>query len=342
MKKNLAALLALALLFCLTACGAGQAAPAETSAPVAEETLVPTAEPEIDKTPVLSPGAATDASLSGQFQLGADGTVYTTLVRADGVTYLPDLLPADVGYIAGFLRADGGFYVAVKDGALSFDPAALYYYPDEGEGHLITDDFHPGAVFCLSGGALFFKTYEDPGLWRLAGPDAAPEKVLDGDVWLVGADSGFLYYTRDGGVCRNDSTMSAEVRLFDDEGVIRLYAGENGLCDLCYTADGVALEFRAPDSALRTRQEFSAGSDSLLCRGGRVYLAEERSILVFSLEDGAALDPIALPEAQSYVSLHCAADDALYYEAFDGEVFRLYRLPLDGGEPVDLGESLEF
>lgn len=346
-KRFVTALCAFAVFCLFSACG-------ETESPVSTETEVisettppetvstPAAEPTPDKTPVLSDGAASDASLSGLFQIGADGTVYSALAEADGLTYLPDLLPEDVSYIAGFLRLDTGFYVSVKAGMLSLDPASIYYYPDEGEPHCISSDVHPGSLFCLSGGALFYRAYDDGSLWRLSAPDAEPEKVVDGDVWLVGADSGFIYYTRGGSVCRNDSTMSAEVPLFDDGGIIRLYAGDDGLCDLTYTADGAALEFRAPDSTLRSTRTLSASSDSILALNGVVYVPDGSSILAFSLSDGTEQSPIELPDTQSSVLLHSVSADALYYRAFNGESFRLYRIVPDGSAPEDLGESTEF
>lgn len=87
-KRFVTALCAFAVFCLFSACG-------ETESPVSTETEVisettppetvstPAAEPTPDKTPVLSDGAASDASLSGLFQIGADGTVYSALAEAD-------------------------------------------------------------------------------------------------------------------------------------------------------------------------------------------------------------------------------------------------------------------
>ncbi len=347
MKRIFSLFFAAALLLSLCACkDSSEDAQAEASPlPEAEtETPAPDGTPGTGAEPVLSDGAEEDSRLSALFQTNGE-TVYTSLARAEGLTCLYDILPESVGSVSGFFLTDGGVYAAVKESYYSLEPAALYFFPADGsDPQLLADYVYPGGLFCLAGESLFYESYGEEYLWRLDTASGETECVLEQPVTLLGADGGFIYYAADGGVYRNDSTMAAEALLFEDNGVSRLFAGEDGICVLTYSETGSSMvETRQLDGSLRAQIVLDEYTDAILCRDGRIYAPQTaaRAVLVFDL-DGNELDSIPLTELGEYCLFHFASEDALFYETtIDGKT-QMYRLDLGTLETEALGETLVF
>lgn len=336
---------ALALLF-LCACSGQAGAPTLSDPAVPEttasDTSVPEATPEPssepDTAPILSPGAAKDSVLSAPFQTAEDGVVVTGVADGEELSAFSALWPEADGYISTLLLDGDSAYAAVKTSFYSLEPSRLYRFPADGEPELITDDLSADGRFCLAGDALIYRGYLQDGLWRYDLTDGSAELVLPESVSLLAAADGFLYYADDAGVYRNDSTLTAEVRLFDG-GVSSLFVCGDALCGLVLSGGSLpALEIREPDGTLRARIETPEPADNLYADGGRIYIPQPESaqILVYDL-DGQALDPIPLTVFDVFCVLWYADEGALYYETFGETGFILCRLPLDGGETAIVG-----
>ena len=347
MKRPLAILCALALLMTLAACGAGapEAAatpePTETAAPTPSPTPEPTPEPTPDRAPVLSPGAETESVLSAPFQTDAEGYLFTGTASGSGLNYLNPFLNGAEEYISSFLYADDGVYAAGKDGFYSMEPSSLRFYPGEGDAVLLTDDLSADGRFVLAGPYLFYRSYFDSDLIRIDLADNSSEIAAEGIGGLLAASEGFIYYSRADGVYRNDSTMTAEVKLFDTN-VSCLCADPAGLCDLTYTDDGstAVLEFREPDGALTARAALPELADNMYCRAGRVYVPQAGmgNIEVFDIAAHELLDPIVLTQRMyGYVIVQYVSDEAIYYETVIDGYFPVCRTPLAGGEAEIVG-----
>ncbi len=356
MKRILCLMTAAALLLGMAACGRTEApqptpeAVAEV-APTPEVTPVPipepTAEPEVlpGTEPVLSPGAAEDSCLSALFVTGGDGAVYTGIARAEDITDLHDLLPEDIGYIAGIIPTDGGFCVSSKEYFYSLDPSALYYCPAEGEPSVLSAELSPSGVFCLAGDTVFFEGYGDGSLWSVPLTGGEPAAVYPDGVQLLAAADGFIYYARNDGVYRNDSTMTAEVKIISSNAGY-LTAGPEGLCDLTYSDGGqtALLELRDLDGRLRGRYTLEELTDSVACFDGKVYVPQlaAESILVFPMDGAGEPVRIGLPQAEAYCQIRHVTENTVYYATVIDDQPRLCRVGTDGSDPQAIGDEFIF
>lgn len=332
--KRIASLLAAAVL----AAGLCACQSRETEEPPAE--TAPAAEAAA---PALAPGAAEDSRLSGSFQTADDGTVYTSAVRGEGVACLYDLLPEGIGCAAGFFMTEDGVYAAVKDSYYTLEPAALYFFPSGGgEARLLAESVSPAGLFCLAGDGLFYESYGEENLWRLDVATGESRCVLAESVNLLGADGGFIYYARDGGIYRNDSTMTSETLLFADGGVGRLWAGSDGLCLLTYDGTGASVvEIRGLDGSLRAQARLDEYTDSILVRDGIIYAPQTEAKTVLMLDyDGNELGSVPLTEAGSYCLFYFAGAEGLYYETTVDEAAGIYCLDPETGETRRVGDML--
>lgn len=344
MKRIIAAFCAVILL-CLGACArraepSAEFVPTETARPAAEPTTAP------DEPPVLSPGAATESQRSGLMQPTEDGTLYASIARAEGISCLYDLIPEDMGSIAGFIVADDGIYVAVSEFYYSMDPASLWFLPGDGsEARLLSDDVASNGIFCLAGDCVFCYQYGG-GLMRIDLTDGSEEVVLPDGTYLLSSDGGFFYYQKEDGVYRNDSTMTAEAKVFDNVSVNRLFFDDNGLYDLTFTDQGTVavVELRGVAGTLRSSVTLDEATDNIWLHDGRIYAPQPGAgeFLVLDAATGEALEHLPLTEAGSYCLIHCVTDDALYYETYLDEVTSLYRVALDGSGTEEVGPVLRF
>ena len=352
MKRIICIFCILALLLALGACAAKPAdEPAvseETTTP--EPTEEPTQEPTQEASPeaggseeagvpaVLSPGAAEESALSTPFR-EADGELFTGAATGDGFVFLGDILPVGESYVSSLLFCGAGTLAVVKEYYFSVDPSQLVLYPaDGGEPELLADGLVPSSRVALAGDALFYLDMDGGALVRYDMTTGQAEPVSDGVTNLLAASGGFLYYVRDGVLCRNDSTGTAEAELFSTDGVVSVAADGNDLCLLLGRADGSGvLEFRKADGSLAARAELAEAADNILCRDGRLYVPQLSAgqVLVYGLADAQELGQIAV-EVGANCLLHEVTEDALYYETALETGFVLYRVPLDGGaaEPV--------
>lgn len=341
MKRIYSLIFAVTMLLSLCACKSRPVT--EESPTAASATAAPSLANEADTAPILSPGAADNSHLSALFQSGGDGTTYTSLVRGQGITCLYDILPEDIGCVAGFFMTEEGIYAAIKDSYFSLEPAALYFFPADGtEGRLLAENVFPAGLFCMAGEALFYENYDDESLWRLDISSGETRCVLEQAVKLLGAGGGFIYYTKDGGVYCNDSTMSAETRLFDDSGVSCFFIMEEGLCLLTYDETGGSIvEMRLPDGTLHTQVKLDEYTDGILCREGRIYVPQTEAGTVLVLDfDGNELNPIPLTEIGFYCQFYFAGPEGLYYETTVDETSRIYCIDLETMETRTIGEMI--
>ena len=320
MKRPIILILAAALLLGLCACG--RAAVGESEAFTAETAAAaPTAAPA--GPPVLSPGAADAAYHSYRFQRGEDGSLYTCLIRTEGVECLYDILPEDIGYIARFIVTGEGIYVTVKSEYFTLDPAALYFYPaGGGDGKLLVEELSSDGVFVMAGDALFYSDYEYGYLNRLDLKGGDPSTVLEEQVRLLDSDGGFIFYGKDDGVYRNDSTFSAEALVFAPAAID--FCAEDGvLCGLTYGADGNQyVELRGTDGAIISSTPLAVSTDNLLCADGMAYVPQPAAqrVLVYDMKTGRAMAEIPLPGLEAYCLIWYAGDNAVWYETMkDGE-----------------------
>lgn len=337
MKRLVSFLCAGVMLLGLCACG--KAGEQETISPPAA------AEPSVqpDTAPVLSPGAAEQSCLSGLFQTAGDGTVYTSLVRGEGVACLYDILPEDIGAVSGFFLTDDGIYAVISESYYSMEPAALYFFPsDSGGSRLLAENVFPGGLFCLAGDGLFYTNYDDSSIWRLDIPTGETRQVLDASVYFLGAQGGFIYYSRDGGLYRNDSLMASEVMLMEHSGIFGLLPEADCLC-LLVSDETSAVEIREPDGTLRSRVELEEYTDTILRRGDKIYvpLTGAGAVLVLNLE-GNETERLSLPDGSGYHLFFYAGDSELFYETSDGDNTVIRALNPATGENRLLGERIIY
>lgn len=344
MKKIWIWLALAALLLALSACGTPEteeAAPSAATPAQEAETAAPqeeTARPM----PTISPDAQTLSAFSGSIQTDEQGTVYTTITRAEGLVYLPDLVAEDVtGYIYSLVVTEDTIYFAAKDEYLSLEPATLYAY-DRAAGTVtaLTQDASAGCQFCLVGDALLYESYTQ-GIQALDLTSGQVEAALPEALKLLAADSDFFYYAKDdGGIYRNDSTCTTEALVLDSYRSYYLFAQGDSLCDLTYQDSGTlaVLEFRDGSGTLRTQQVLGEIADGLYAQGDTLYAPQPQShsIWVFDLATGEKLGTIPLPEDTGYCFIQAVTDNTLYYQTVTG----LYALTLDGGECSYLGDIL--
>ena len=335
MKQLLMILLA-SLLLLLCACGA----PAAGESDLYEPAAGPSAAAETAaQAPVLSPGASSFSQRADRFGTAPDGTLITSLIRTDGISCVYDLLPEDIGYVASFIAAEDGIYAAVKEQYFTLDPAALWFFPYEGEPQLLADGISSDGTFVMTEDVIFYVDAEDGTLRTWPGSDTA--SAPEGELRLLDADAGFIYYEKEDGVWRNDSTLGAEAFLFSPaSGCVRT---EDGLLyDLIWKAgaDGASIEKRDTAGKLLDTVVSGAAADHFLVSGGKLYIPAGTSVEIRSCDDGSLLSTVPLPESAGYCLLLCAADDAFYFESMiDGE-FVLCRAA-DGTAEV-LGPELLF
>ncbi len=355
MKRFSIVLLCISALLILSACGGSApevSRPVETSVPEAEavppQEEAPAPETAAAVSPaVLSPGAAESSTLSAAFQTDDTGTVYTGAAVGEGFTALNDLLPEGTGYVSRFLLADGYIYAAVKDAYFSLEPSSLLRFSlgeNAGEGELLTDDLAADGRFVLAGDALFFRSYADGGLIRLDLTDGTLEPGIPDCAGLLAAADGFMYYAKADGVYRNDSTLAAEAKLFDAiPGELAAVSGR--LYCLRSSGEAAALECRSvDDGSLLFSADLDGPADNFLVSGERVYVPqpENGAVRIFDRLTGEKTGDLPLSLCGSYCVLHCAAEDALYYETFLDELFPLCRVSLSGGDAEIVGEIIMF
>ena len=358
MKRILCILCALALLLAPAACGARPAeepavsedltVPEPAQDPPEEPTQEPTQEPDgsgEEAVPaVLSPGAAEASALSMPFQ-EKDGELYTGAAAGDGFVFIGDVLPIGESYVSSLLFCGAGTLAVVKEYSFSIDPSQLVLYPaDGGEPQVLADNLVPSSRIVLAGDALFYLNWDDGAMYRYDMSTGGAEAVSDGVTHLFAAAGGFLYYDKDGVLYRNDSTGTAEAKLFATAGIGSIAADGGDLCLLLGSADGAAgsLEFRRADGSLAAREALAEYADNILCRNGRLYVPQLSAgqVLVFDLETAEALDPIALDTAGGSCLLHAVTDDALYYETILDAGLILCRVPLSGGPAEVVGSII--
>jgi hypothetical protein len=343
LKKILIFLAVLALLLSLSACGAQQEttsdtaeSPAETAQPVRQE------EATTPPIPTLSPDAEPLSALSGTIQADDQGQLYTTLTRAEGFVYLPDLLPEDMDcYIYGLLVAQDKIYFAAKEEYFSLDPASLYVYDlSDGTLSLLTQDGSAGCTFCLVGDRLFYESCTD----TIRTIDLSTGEITDGttdSARLLTADSSYFYYAKaDGGIYRNDSTLTTQGLIMDDYSSYLFFAQEDALCDITYQENGTlaVLEFRDGAGTLRSQRVLAQAADGLYARDGIVYVPQpqDQTILLFDMTTGQQTAQLPLPEACTSCSIQYADDSTVYYLTD----LSLWAVSTDGTQAALLGEQL--
>ena len=309
MKKAIALALSALMLFGLCACKGNTAESASFSVPETKEPA-----------PTLSPGAAERTYRSCRFQ-ERNGELYTCMTRTDGVKCLYDLLPEGVGYITRFLVTDAGIYAAIKSEYFTLDPAALYFFPFEGDALLLADELSSDGFFVMTDDALFYPD-ADGQLCRcdLAGSES--KAAVSGSVRLLDSDGGFIYYLKDDGVYRNDSTLGAESRVIDfPSSCVRVEGGQ--LFDLMHSPTDAAIELRDLNGALLGSVPLDGDADHFLLSGGRLYAPRlrEKAVSVIDPETRETLDTIPLAGLEGYCLLWYAAEDVVWYETIlNGEI----------------------
>lgn len=309
-----------ALLLVTAACGASS----EPGPVAVSETVPPAVQPSIETpepVPTLSEGASEHIQRSLRFQ-EFDGELYTSLTRTEDVVCLYDLLPEDVGYIARFLITDGGIYAAVKSEYFTLDPASLRFFPwDGGDVLILADEISSDGVFLKADDALFFAD-ADGRLCRCEIAGGETKVVLHQNVRLLDADGGFIFYAKDDGVYRNDSTLGAETLVIDfPSSCVRVEDGQ--IFDLMHTPTDAAIERRDLNGSLLYSVPLEEDADHFLLSGGRLYapLLQAGAAAVMDPETGESLDSIPLDGLDGYCLLWYAAEDAVYYETIsDGEI----------------------
>ena len=350
MKRFFAAIFAIALLLTLTACSGGDQAPepaqtvppAETSVPT--PTPEPTPEPTPDRSPTLSEGAEKESVLSAPFGEDKEGYLFTGTASGSGLNHLNEFLNGAEEYISSFLFTDDGTFTAGKDGYYSLEASKLRFYPKQGETVILTDDLSADGRFVLMGRYLFFRSYLDSDLVRYDLSTGETEIASPGITGILAASDGFIYYGKADGTYRNDSTMNAEVRLFDTP-VSYLCVDKEGMCGLTYESEGsvAVLEFRGPDGTLGARAALPELADNMYVKNGRLYVPQAGmgDILVFDIAAQTVLDPIVLTQRQyAYVVVQYVSEEAIYYETVTDGYFPICRTPLTGGQAETVGHVI--
>ena len=348
MRRIPAIICALALLVTLASCGAPEApvetavpTPAETAVPTSVPTPAPTPEPTPDRTPVLSSGAEKTSALSAPFLQDEEGYIYTGLCSGTGyLNYLNDILPGSKDYyISSFRFSDDGVYAACKDGYFSLEPSVLRLYPNGGSPIVIAGDLSADGKFVLAGNCVLYRRYTDDSLVRIDLNTGRSETSSESIGSFLAAADGFFYYSKADGVYRNDSTLTAEMKLFDTN-ISYLCVDETGMCDLTQEGSESILEFRALDGTLLARAQLPEPADNIYYHEGRVYVPQPGlwNIQVFDMATWEVLEPIVLTKrTYGYVVVQYVSGSAIYYEtAENGEPF-IYRTPLGGGEAEIVG-----
>lgn len=326
MRRRTGLVLAAVLLLGLCACGR---AVVEESAPFTAPTAA--AQTEAVREPALSPGAAEAAYRASRFQMGPDGTLYTSLTRAEGLVCLYDVLPADIGYIARFRITEDGIYAALRSEYFSLEPSALYLFPEDGgEARLLVEELSAAGDFMMTDDAIFYLDYDNETLQRLDLASGESEPVMPDVVRLLDSDGGFIYYAKSDGVYRNDSTMGAETLLFSPAESY-VFAQDGRIADLAYREDGAHIELRGMSGALLTDIRLDELTDNFLCAGGIAYVPQPsaREVRMLDLQTGETRGRIPLPSLSSYCTLLYAAGETVYYQTYtDAET--LFRADRNG------------
>lgn len=340
MKRFLSALAAVLILF-LCACGqqpATEPEAAESPAPTEEPAPTATAAPTAPA-PTLSPGAA-ELALRGEcFGRGPDGELYTSLSRSDGLVCLYDVVPEDAGFVVRFVMTDAGIYAATKSEYFTLDPATLWFFPADGsEAWFLAKDVSPDGRFLLTSDALFYTEAETGYLRRvgLTGTGAIYDPVR-----LLDTDGGFIYYAKDDGVYRNDSTLGAEERLFEPAS-LSVRAGGGRLYSLSHADGAAAVELREKDGSLAVSVPLDAETDNIAYDDGRLYVPQSAldEILILDAETGDESGSLPLLDGGTYCLILYVDKDTVWYETvLDGEIV-LCRTSEDGAE--SLGQELLY
>lgn len=342
MKRYAALCLAALMLFSFTACRNNSAPAAEVTAEPTQEALVPSSTPE----PVSLPQGETTSILAGTLQIDENGVIWTSLAPVEGMNYVYDYLPEDCGHVYSFLVHDGTLYTALKEHAFSMDFIRIVAFDMEtGEQTTLAENVPANGTFCLLGEATLLYMEED-GFCTLDIPSGRRSEPLAGASTLLAARDGSFYYTRidESGLFRNNSTLAAEETLLEECPSYWLCPGADSLCTLVYTQEGTAaaVEFRAADGTLRSRQPLNELPMGICSDGESVYVPQtgERSIRVYDMTTGELTGTIALPEGSEYCIPLLVQGETIYYQALKEGSFCLYRLGPEDTLPTELAADL--
>lgn len=347
MKRLAALFLASLLLLSLCACGNDTQKPLTPQGQ--ESAAFPGGTPTQTETPAtrppITPPADDFSVMAASMGQDADGMLWTNRSSFEDAASLYDVLPEDIASAGNFCFVDKLLYFTAKEYSQSIDPAKLYAYDTtSGECTLLAENVSPAGTFCLLGDSTLLYA-ADAGLWSIALPEGAAAEALPEGMQLLAAGSGYVYYTKsDGAVYRNDSTFTAEAKLLDAAPSYWLCPGGDTLCTLAYTDSIAAIEFRALDGALRSRQPLEETPTGLYADGDRLYVTQTvaQTILVYDIASGELIGTLPLPGAYMSCRIVYADGEAIYYEALESGSFRLYRMNADGTDPVQVLEDLPF
>lgn len=340
MKRFLSLILAALILCSFAACKNAPTPEIEPTAAPIQETA-PTSSPA----PTPLPKGETTSVMAGSFVSDENNGLWTSLAPMEGMTYVYDHLPEDIGHVYSFLVHNGTVYAAVKDDYFSLDPLRIFAFdPEIGETTLLAENIPGNSTFCLLGeDYLLYMTME--GLQTLRLSDGKISEPLTGVTALLAARNGAFYYTReDNGLYRNNSSLLAEERILEQCPSYWLCPGADTLCALAYNDEGTiaVMEFRAMDGTLLARQPLGELPMGICTDGDRVYVPQESEslIYVYNMADGELLHSIPLPEDAAQCLPLLAEDDALYLQALVDGSFRIFRLHTDGSAPVELAADI--
>lgn len=343
MKQSISLILAALMLLTLCACGKTTAPEAETTADPTPEAALPTETPA----PTPLPKGETTSIIAGSIQADESGVIWTSLAPVEGMNYVYDYLPEDIGHVYSFLVYDGTLYAALKEHAFSMEFMRIASFDTEtGEQTaLLTESSQGNSTFCLLGKDILLYMTTD-GLCTLNLTTGEQSEPLTGVTNLLAARNGNFYYTRmdRSGLFRNNSSLAAEETLLEECPSYWLCPGADSLCTLAYNDEGTiaTVEFRAMDGTLLSRQPLEEipmgiGSDSTL-----VYVPQESAgvINVYDIASGAPAGTLPLPEGVTGCAPLMADSGTLYYQALLDGTFSLFRAEIGSPDPVELARDL--
>ena len=344
MKQLLSCLLAALMLFSFAACK-------NTTVPAAEATAEPTqapAEPTAEPAPTPLPQGETTSIIAGSLQKDENGVLWTSLAPVEGMEYVYDRLPEDIGHVYSFLIHDGTLYAALKEHAFSMDFIRIAAFDTEtGEQTaLFTEQAKGNSTFCLLGEETLLYMTED-GLCTLDIPTGHSSEPLAGAMNLLAARNGNFYYDRidQSGLFRNNSSLSAEETLLENCPSFWLCPGADGFCTLAYNEEGTiaVAEFRAADGTLLSRQPLEEIPTGIATDGSLVYIPQESAgvIRLYDIASGDAAGTLPLPEGAVGCSPLLADSGAVYYQAMTDGAFCLFRSDSENDAPVELARDID-
>lgn len=342
MKRFLTLFLA-ALMICSFVACKNSADPAVTAPEPAPETAPPTETPP----PTPLPKGETTSIIAGSIQADENGVIWTSLAPVEGMNYVYDFLPEDIGHVYSFLVHNGTLYAALKEHAFSMEFMRIAAFDTEtGEQTaLLTESSQGNSTFCLLGDDILLYMTMD-GLCTLSLTTGEQSGPLTGVTNLLAARDGNFYYTRMDriGLFRNNSSLAAEETLLEECPSYWLCPGANSLCTLAYNDEGTiaAVEFRALDGTLLSRQPLEEIPMGIVSDGTLVYVPQESAgvINVYDIASGDLTGTLPLPAGATGFAPLMADCGAIYYQALLDGTFCLFRSDGDGTAPVELARDL--